>query len=137
MKKIFKAIILTTVVAAYCSTVQAQSQYRTDVSIKEQIKKGLVPGQKFAPVTTQLQQKKEQPDPNAAVREKFSARLKNSGLPGMKVSTGGAAFKGGAPVTQKTGNVALASETPAKKQEKAPAVKLVTLPTQDAPASKQ
>lgn len=137
MKNILKAAIIAITSIAFCTALQAQSHYKTDESIREQIKKGAVPGQQFAPVTTQLQQKKEQPDPNAAVREKFSARLKNSGLPGMKVSTGGAAFKGGAPVIQKTGNVALASETPAKKQEKAPAVKPVTLPTQDAPASKQ
>lgn len=141
MKNIFKPLILTITVIAFGTAVHAQeSKYKTDVSIKEQIKKGTVPGQNFAPATTQLQQKQQKQDPNANVREKFSDRLKKGSLPGMRVAPGSSstAFKANTTPTPKTNsNVALASSTAAKKQENAPAAKPVTLPTQEAPANKQ
>jgi len=134
MKKIIKTTIFTAIAMFTFSALQAQSEskYRTDIPLSQQIKKGLVPGVQFAPVTTELNKKPEPQAPEASIREGFSARLKKGSLPGMKYQAGGGTAASIAAPKQAPTNTALASSSPVSKEEtKKTALKPVVLPSQD------
>jgi len=134
MKNSITTAILTVVAVLVFSAVQAQSEskYRTDVPLSQQLKKGLVPGAQFAPVTTQLNIKPEPQAPEASIRESFSTRLKKGTIAGFKYQTGGGIAANAAAPKQAAANVTLASAAPAAKDNgKKAEVKPVTLPSQD------
>lgn len=133
-----KNSITTTVLAIVCilvfSSAQAQSEskYKTDVPLSQQIKKGLVPGTQFAPVTTQLNIKPQPKAPEANIRESFSKRLQKGTVAGLKYQTGGSTAAKAVAPKQATTNVTLASSLPVSKEEKKKTeLKPVTLPSQD------
>lgn len=117
------------VTSALCA--QSESKYRTDIPLSQQLKKGLVPGAKFATTTTQLNLKPQPAAPEASITESFSARLRKNALPGFKYQAGGGVAANAVAPKQPQGNITLASSAPAGKQDnKQTTLKPVTNPTQ-------
>jgi hypothetical protein len=91
-----KALILFAAAIVTGSVLKAQT-FNEGESIREQLKKGTVPGLRFAPVTaTYVKQ-----ETDIRKKESLIAQIRKGTAPNMKFQSGGGAARRATPATQK------------------------------------
>lgn len=132
MKLIYRSRLIITLAVVLAGIIQAQAQeFKTNVSIREQMINGTVPGAQYGPKAIKSFQQAAVLNTNKN-KQSLSEQIKNGTLGGLPVaagSGGGHTFKANVQAA-KAGGAPKPMASEAKQEVKQEAVKAITLPGQ-------